>query len=84
MVQRELVGAAVFKPPIPDEFKGVEGPKIVFNQLERTSQTGFGGPGRCIRPWLRTEAEREGWVKRIEKIRDTLSDEKSSHLAVYH
>ena len=26
----------------------------------------------------------EGWIKSIEKIRDTLSDEKSSHLAVYH
>ena len=28
--------------------------------------------------------QKEGWVNRIEKIRDTLSDEKSSHLAVYH
>ena len=26
----------------------------------------------------------EGWIKSIEKIRDTLSDEKSSHLAIYH
>ena len=26
----------------------------------------------------------EGWIKNIEKIRDTLSDEKSSHLAIYH
>lgn len=26
----------------------------------------------------------EGWIKSIEKIKDTLSDEKSSHLAVYH
>ena len=26
----------------------------------------------------------EGWIKSIEKIRDTLSDEKSLHLAVYH
>ena len=26
----------------------------------------------------------EGWIKSIKKIRDTLSDEKSSHLAVYH
>ena len=26
----------------------------------------------------------EGWIKRIEKIRDTLSDEESSHLAIYH
>ena len=28
--------------------------------------------------------EGNGWIKRIIKIRDTLSDEKSSHLAVYH
>ena len=26
----------------------------------------------------------EGWIKNIEKIRDTLSDEKSLHLAIYH
>lgn len=26
----------------------------------------------------------KGWIKSIIKIRDTLSDEKSSHLAVYH
>ncbi len=26
----------------------------------------------------------EGWIQHIIKIRDTLSDEKSSHLAVYH
>ena len=26
----------------------------------------------------------DGWIKRIEKIRDTLSDEKKSHLAIYH
>ena len=26
----------------------------------------------------------EGWIKSIEKIRDTLSDEKKSHLAIYH
>ena len=26
----------------------------------------------------------EGWIKSIEKIRDTLSDEKSLHLAFYH
>ena len=25
-----------------------------------------------------------GWIKSIEKIRDTLIDEKSSHLAIYH
>ena len=25
-----------------------------------------------------------GWIKSIEKIRDTLSDETSSHLAIYH
>ena len=25
-----------------------------------------------------------GWIKNIEKIRDTLSDESSSHLAIYH
>ena len=25
-----------------------------------------------------------GWIKSIEKIRDTISDEKSSHLAIYH
>ena len=26
----------------------------------------------------------DGWIKSIEKIRDTLSDEKKSHLAIYH
>jgi hypothetical protein len=26
----------------------------------------------------------DGWIKNIEKIRDTLSDEKKSHLAIYH
>ena len=25
-----------------------------------------------------------GWIKSIEKIKDTLSDEKTSHLAIYH
>ena len=35
-------------------------------------------------PFYYKLTQKEGWVKRIEKIRDTLSDEKSSHLAVYH
>ena len=26
----------------------------------------------------------DGWIKSIEKIRDTLSDEKKLHLAIYH
>tara|TARA_B100001173_G_scaffold214316_1_gene185015 strand:- start:3012 stop:3467 length:456 start_codon:yes stop_codon:yes gene_type:complete len=26
----------------------------------------------------------EGWIKSVEKTRDTLSDEKKSHLAIYH
>lgn len=26
----------------------------------------------------------EGWIKSVEKIRDTLSDEENSHLAIYH
>jgi hypothetical protein len=25
-----------------------------------------------------------GWIKNVEKLRDTLSDEKQSHLAIYH
>lgn len=32
--------------------------------------------------YLQTQGE--GWIKNIEKLRDTLSDEKSSHLAIYH
>ena len=35
-------------------------------------------------PFYYKLTQSEGWIKSIEKIRDTLSDEKSSHLAVYH
>lgn len=35
-------------------------------------------------PFYYKLTEGGGWIKSIEKIRDTLSDEKSSHLAVYH
>jgi hypothetical protein len=32
--------------------------------------------------YLHTQGE--GWIKNIQKLRDTLTDEKSSHLAIYH
>lgn len=32
--------------------------------------------------YLQTQGK--GWIKKIEKLRDTLTDEKSSHLAIYH
>ena len=36
------------------------------------------------KPFYYKLTQGEGWIKNIEKIRDTLSDEKSSHLAIYH
>ena len=35
-------------------------------------------------PFYYELTQSEGWIKNIEKISDTLSDEKKSHLAIYH
>mgnify|MGYP003682025865 CR=1 FL=1 len=35
-------------------------------------------------PFFYKLIQSKGWIKNIQKTRDTLSDEKSSHLAIYH